>query len=461
SVPKLESGADLHFHHPIGGEPYLLPFFNLPLLAMIPPCDPSILERNPQFKRLYENITKNLLNPDGSTYAHTDDPARRVVVDDLKQCQHQNAKKRIKQHTLKLLAFSLDSGLSDECRDDLALISIYLETPCSGIDTDKPQDSLSQPHAPDDALTLLAPTISSFYTHIPNLITPFSSLLSNTLTTLRALSVSPDTDTTIPAPPATSHQSRARARDRRVRTSLAPLPPLASELRKRVDALRITQLSELPAARRDMAATAAELMSVRAAVLERMVVVLERAKHGTLARAVKARAEHLAVVAQGIEGKVEVAKLEIAATLYTPEVLAALERYRVHLRDTGARLEERKGVALEELKRYGDVEGSERGAELSEYGEEGVLAGIASRYGDLVKEIEDIEIEDMTFDPALQIYTFPCPCGDRFEITIDDLRDGEEIAVCPSCSLMIRVIFDLADLPKADSAQNATVAVQA
>lgn len=56
---------------------------------------------------------------------------------------------------------------------------------------------------------------------------------------------------------------------------------------------------------------------------------------------------------------------------------------------------------------------------------------------------DEIEIEDMTFDPAMQIYTFPCPCGDRFEICIDDLRDGEEIAVCPSCSLMIRVIFDL------------------
>lgn len=55
---------------------------------------------------------------------------------------------------------------------------------------------------------------------------------------------------------------------------------------------------------------------------------------------------------------------------------------------------------------------------------------------------DEIEIEDMTFDPAMQIYHFPCPCGDRFEIAIDDLRDGEEIAVCPSCSLMIRVIFD-------------------
>jgi hypothetical protein len=58
-----------------------LPSFNLPLLAMIPPCDPSILDQNPQFKRLYENLTTNLLNPDGSTRAHTADPGRRAVVD--------------------------------------------------------------------------------------------------------------------------------------------------------------------------------------------------------------------------------------------------------------------------------------------------------------------------------------------------------------------------------------------
>jgi diphthamide biosynthesis protein 3 len=55
---------------------------------------------------------------------------------------------------------------------------------------------------------------------------------------------------------------------------------------------------------------------------------------------------------------------------------------------------------------------------------------------------DEIEIEDMTFDATLQIYHYPCPCGDRFEIGLADLRDGEEIAVCPSCSLMIKVIFD-------------------
>ncbi|KAH7320134.1 hypothetical protein B0I35DRAFT_478415 [Stachybotrys elegans] len=61
---------------------------------------------------------------------------------------------------------------------------------------------------------------------------------------------------------------------------------------------------------------------------------------------------------------------------------------------------------------------------------------------------DEIEIEDMTFDETLQLYHYPCPCGDRFQIALSDLIDQEDIAVCPSCSLMIRVIFDLEDLPK-------------
>ncbi|KAI5920385.1 hypothetical protein F4810DRAFT_713563 [Camillea tinctor] len=36
---------------------------------------------------------------------------------------------------------------------------------------------------------------------------------------------------------------------------------------------------------------------------------------------------------------------------------------------------------------------------------------------------DEVEIEDMTFDETLQIYHFPCPCGDRFEIALADLQD--------------------------------------
>ncbi|KAL1882338.1 hypothetical protein VTK73DRAFT_1897 [Phialemonium thermophilum] len=68
---------------------------------------------------------------------------------------------------------------------------------------------------------------------------------------------------------------------------------------------------------------------------------------------------------------------------------------------------------------------------------------------DEVSVYDEIEIEDMTYDETRQIYQYPCPCGDRFEIALVDLQDGLDIAVCPSCSLMIRVIFEVDNLPKA------------
>lgn len=61
---------------------------------------------------------------------------------------------------------------------------------------------------------------------------------------------------------------------------------------------------------------------------------------------------------------------------------------------------------------------------------------------------EEIEIEDMTFDVKTQTYTYPCPCGDRFKISLEDLWDGEDIADCQSCTLFISVIYEEENLPK-------------
>ena len=60
---------------------------------------------------------------------------------------------------------------------------------------------------------------------------------------------------------------------------------------------------------------------------------------------------------------------------------------------------------------------------------------------------EDVPLGQMRFDSGKLVYTYECPCGDVFEIYLDELHDGEDIAYCPSCSLKVRVIFDKADLP--------------
>lgn len=58
---------------------------------------------------------------------------------------------------------------------------------------------------------------------------------------------------------------------------------------------------------------------------------------------------------------------------------------------------------------------------------------------------DDVEIEDMEWNDDLAAYTYECPCGDLFQISLDELRDGEDIAHCPSCTLIVRVIYDEAD----------------
>ena len=55
---------------------------------------------------------------------------------------------------------------------------------------------------------------------------------------------------------------------------------------------------------------------------------------------------------------------------------------------------------------------------------------------------DEVEIEDMAWDEEKGVFHYPCPCGDRFEITRKQLADYEDIATCPSCSLIIRVIYD-------------------
>jgi hypothetical protein len=55
---------------------------------------------------------------------------------------------------------------------------------------------------------------------------------------------------------------------------------------------------------------------------------------------------------------------------------------------------------------------------------------------------DEIEIEDMDFDEEFGQFFYPCPCGDRFMITLEMIKEKEIIATCPSCSLTIKVIYD-------------------
>jgi len=74
---------------------------------------------------------------------------------------------------------------------------------------------------------------------------------------------------------------------------------------------------------------------------------------------------------------------------------------------------------------------------------------------------EEVEIEDMKYDAVSMSYIYPCPCGDKFTITLEELHDGEDIATCPSCTLRVRIIFDADSLPSLASAQEQAAKLEA
>jgi len=67
---------------------------------------------------------------------------------------------------------------------------------------------------------------------------------------------------------------------------------------------------------------------------------------------------------------------------------------------------------------------------------------------------DEIEIEDMDWSDKLQAFTYSCPCGDLFSISVAELAAGETIARCPSCSLYITVVFDEAQLKELSGADS-------
>ena len=55
---------------------------------------------------------------------------------------------------------------------------------------------------------------------------------------------------------------------------------------------------------------------------------------------------------------------------------------------------------------------------------------------------DEVEIDDLEFDEDDKNFYYPCPCGDKFRISLEQMQAGYVIATCPSCSLQIKVIYD-------------------
>lgn len=130
-------------------------------------------------------------------------------------------------------------------------------------------------------------------------------------------------------------------------------------------------------------------------LFEASVKVIEQTIHGSVARGVKARAEHLYVVAKGMELKLQSVVVPrivhgsvanhvpriVAQTdpvLTDPLLYSALQSYSSHLAKTEQTLAEREATALKALKGYENAKG---------------MADIAKRYAQVLRETEEVEQE--------------------------------------------------------------------
>ncbi|PGH01803.1 hypothetical protein GX51_04983, partial [Blastomyces parvus] len=312
-----------------------------------------------------------------------------------------------------------NGGLDDELRTLVSLIVLYLQHSANNNNSNKENNNNQiSPDETSELLSLLAPDLKKFYSAIPSLIPSITAILSANLTHLKALAnasppINPtnnssgsnsnnDSHTSSRTAINKSNNTQTRPSNRLRPLSLKPSPAdisLPTQLSNRLRTLRTIQSHDLPTARTKMTVTAAAVLAAHAEVMERVIHILERTKHGVLARGIKARADHVAVVLEGVEGKVCIMRHEMLSAIYTPETTAALTHYRDHLYDTRLRLEERRKQALLELEAYERADMGETGKQAAGGGGEGgsgkpgAMVEIARRYGTLVKEVEGVKME--------------------------------------------------------------------
>jgi len=308
---------------------------------MLPPIEPTVLRENPQFASLYKKLTTTVLNPDGSIKPSPEEAkSRSKLEEDLRVAQTEAAKAQLIRTTLPRLSYG-GNELPEELQEVVQIVAAQLTSDLSNADKD-----------------LLSEDVSYFLNHLKLIGSALSSELSSTASHLARIA-NPDPQ---------SNPS----------TLLTQIPQLSLSLQTRREALLRSQ-EALSLARVELAAMAAAVLEASRELIEAAIRTLELTKYGSVARGVRAQAEHLAMVAEGMDAKLQVTKLEALHEIYTPEVRTALERYKEHLEDTRIRLGRRERDARGRLQGY-DRAGKEMGE-------------ISRRYGQLRREVETVKAD--------------------------------------------------------------------
>ncbi|CCX32156.1 hypothetical protein FPQ18DRAFT_346918 [Pyronema domesticum] len=300
---------------------------------MLPPIPPTVLTSNPQFASLYTTLTQTLLDPNtGCTRAFS--RPNDTLDDELRTYRAELAKTQLLQRELSSLT-SRANGLSEELQEtlDLLMSSYY-----RGLD--------------DKDKVLLQEEFEELEDNLPMIGKEVSQQLLKTMKEVLMVAYPGETEKyleskvdALPAEVALRGSSLQKGREELIRRQLA--------------------LGEV----------CGEIMETYHGIALRLLSLLKQ-KSTTTSKALTAKSEHLALVAESMSLKLDVLKNQALSAIYDPEAVDALQNYQMHLRDTSTRLVARQRVVEDGLRKYKSA-GSD-------------MRGLVERYSQIMRQMETV-----------------------------------------------------------------------
>ena len=300
---------------------------------MLPPIHSSILDRNPRFKVLYQDLSTSRLNPDASTRLIKQQRAQGEIEKNLQSIRRETIQLTALQQTLESTA-SRFSNLPDEVRESCLIATAQIRGELSGGELEILRDDL---HIFRENLNVIAMAMSEQLRH-----------------TVMQL-------------------SRILAAEEEI-NDIHQLPAMASKLLTS-NAAHASKIWQLRSRVTDLTD---QIYATHREILEAAVRILEQTLYGSVARGVRAKAEHLAVVAKGLDLKIRI--LERSDPLVSDrELVDTLEAYEERLQD----LKRKQEVRLQQLEE-----------EIESYESSGTgMIEIGSKYAELIGKCEIVREE--------------------------------------------------------------------
>ncbi|KAG9668692.1 hypothetical protein KCU95_g16998, partial [Aureobasidium melanogenum] len=291
---------------------------------MLPQPDTETLSRNPQFALLWKDLTTNKMTREGVSKSLTTDKETLKTREILKTRRTELAKREVLEDAVRAVAFGEgEGGLSGELRETAQIVSAQLDGKLDPQDKDIVQVEV------EEFMANIETVRAAVETHMEQNVMLLCQILDPT-------------------------QQQADP---------STLPAQVQALQADVEEAKW----QLGVKRIELASTLTQLLKTNAQLLQTAIRILEQVIHGSVARHSRARAEHLATVAQGLEKRLLVARKTVAGQVYDGRAEEQLMRkkeeldaqsagLRRRLRDREQWLERLEGVsglreAVEEIRR--------------------------------------------------------------------------------------------------------------